>query len=194
MLLDHTLDDRKPQSRPVGLGGDEGREDTWQHLGWKAHARVLDLDQHPAVVAAASHRHGAGASHRLDGVLDEVEQDLVELIGIAMDSQVAVRADPDEVDFGLPGERPEERDRAIEDGGHRLHLVVDRLRPGEINETRHHDVESIHLGGGRQRQLPLLGGRHPTAGKQLRGGLQHRQRRAYLVRDVGGDLTEERQP
>src|SRR6185295_9193233 len=85
VLFDHALDDRESQSGPIDLGGEERRKHPRQHVHREPGTSILDADQHPAIVPTAGDGHGPGATHRLNGVLHEVQEDLVELVGAAED-------------------------------------------------------------------------------------------------------------
>src|SRR5262245_26337144 len=69
-----------------GLGRVEGLEDALERLRGDARAVVADLDPHALALPAARDPEGPAPSfERLDRILEQVEEDLVERPGVALD-------------------------------------------------------------------------------------------------------------
>src|SRR5512136_1165204 len=94
MVLDDALAHEQPETRPPLFAREEGLEHLLAVLGRHADAVVGDLDtdhvlallaNHVAVAAVvhpAAHGNGPFRRHRLGGVLEKIDQDLDDLIGI----------------------------------------------------------------------------------------------------------------
>ena len=73
------------------LGREERLERARDDLRRHARSGVGDLDHDPVALGAGAHREGARAVHRVDGVVDQVGPDLVELAGVGLDRRAGRR-------------------------------------------------------------------------------------------------------
>src|SRR3990172_779859 len=80
--LDDAVADRQTEARALAdpLGREEREEDLAQHLGGHATPRVLDVELHPTVLHARAQGDATVPADGIAGVVDEVEQDLLELV------------------------------------------------------------------------------------------------------------------
>ncbi len=147
MLLDYPVCDRQPEAcaplRP--LGGEEGVEDLLERLVVHALAVVPDLHDYLSVLGAGLHRDHASAvvGHRLPGVHQEVDQHLLDLLGVAgQDGYRGVELEPDVgvlVDLVLhqPG-------RGFDDRVH-VHGVDQEalVLPGEVSQPLDYSLDPL---------------------------------------------------
>src|SRR4051794_1014083 len=98
MRLDESFADVQTEARsgrrPSEVAPDELPEEAFDHLFGDAFALVRDLDDTPAIVETARHRHGAAVGVLLR-VLDEVRQHLRQLVRITHDFHGLVACDQD---------------------------------------------------------------------------------------------------
>src|SRR3989338_369136 len=89
VLLDDAVADGQAQAgAPAGgLGGEEGVVDLAQVLRGDADAGVADLDLDAAVVVAGADGELAALRHGVAGVDQQVQEDLLELAGVAADDR-----------------------------------------------------------------------------------------------------------
>ena len=73
----------------AGAAAVERLEEAAEVLRRDARAGVAERDREVAVVGRERDREAAALAHRLDGVLDEVEEDLLQLRGVAGDRREA---------------------------------------------------------------------------------------------------------
>src|SRR4029078_13099112 len=96
--VDDLPDDRQPEPRALWLGGEERAENPIHHFGRDPRAGVGDGDHHHrarrllrrgALFLAVDRDRGdldrAGAVHRLEGVGDEIGEDLPQLVRVPLD-------------------------------------------------------------------------------------------------------------
>src|SRR5215203_3059339 len=157
-----------------------------------ANARVLDAHgQGGCVLVYLDVDPGAGVGV-LDGVVHQVEEDLVELLHVA---DAPVLADVAEVDpdaeplgLGLHGLYGGPDDPA-QVGGTYLQLILPRVQLGERQEFLHHPADAPQFLV-RQLQCPMLQRVEPVAGafEQVHGALDSRQGGPELVGDVRDEV------
>ena len=90
MLPQYRFADAQPEAgaSPRPLGGIERIEDVRQHLGSDSRTVILERDRNGSFCRFQANPQGAtlaGLAHRLLGIQDEVEENLHELVGIAVD-------------------------------------------------------------------------------------------------------------
>ena len=75
----------QPQTGPLpdALGGEERLEDAGLHVGRNAGPVVANLDQHAVQLVASAHPQLTLSIHSVDGVVDEISPDLVQLASIS---------------------------------------------------------------------------------------------------------------
>src|SRR6266545_6668409 len=83
MLGDNVPADRQPKPGAGRLSRKEWLEKPVTDVRWNAHARVLNLDHGDAPAGQRADGQRAALRHRIDGVQDEVQEDLAKLIAVA---------------------------------------------------------------------------------------------------------------
>src|SRR5262245_23456274 len=104
VVADDAVADRQPQPRPLPhrLGGEERLEGVRQVLRADAAAVVLDLDHRPSLLAGPrADLHDAAGAARLGGVHQDVEENLVDLRRLTLDSRHVIEAGA-QLDLLLP--------------------------------------------------------------------------------------------
>ena len=194
MHLDESPGDREPQpgsaaraaARP--LHAVEAVEHPRQLLATDAGTVVGDRDRDrglrgpPARVIVPP---VGGVGHR---VAHEVQQRLHELVGLAGDPQVRPRFDA----YRPPPEPAAARRRLLEQGRDVERLVDARRRRLEAREREqvvHETAHARHLVGDEREFLVALGRVHVQVTHHLDVPGDHRERRAQLVRGVGGEAA-----
>src|SRR3954470_10988590 len=84
-LLDDAPGDVEPQTGVGLLRGEEGVEGTAGHHWCHSRTAVGDLDEEVLVVPPDRHPQGPHTVHGVQGVVDDVRPDLVELPGVGLD-------------------------------------------------------------------------------------------------------------
>ena len=196
MLEDDLLGDGKAEARALGLRGHEELEDV-QPLG-EAGTGVPDRDRGVAVHEAALHLGRASPGHGFDRVLDEVDDDLLDLLGV--DAQVGngpSDARPSQDDARGPGLGPQEAHDLVEERVDARGAVLDAVRPRELQEVADEVVEALDLLADDPQELLELSGearlqrRHPA----LEDGELERYRVQgipHLVGEAGGEGADHR--
>ena len=85
MVLEDAVRDREPEAGTLAdlLRAEEGVEDAALDLRRDPEALVGDLELDPAVgLVAEGQADRAAAGHRVDGVAEQVEQNLFQLVGV----------------------------------------------------------------------------------------------------------------
>ena len=88
MLLDDVEHDGQAEPGPLVLRREERLEDLVRGLAGHARAGVRDADPDRGVLLVGADRQFAGSRHRVDGVGEEVEEDLLELLGVDADDDL----------------------------------------------------------------------------------------------------------
>jgi hypothetical protein len=89
--LDEALDEREPEAQPAVRARrrhvrlPEALEDVRQEFGRDALALVFHLDARRAVLPADAHAHAPALARELDGVVQEVPEDLHQTRAVAVD-------------------------------------------------------------------------------------------------------------
>ena len=93
VALDDPVREREAEPRPDAdrLGGEEGIEDAGLHLGRDAGAVVVELEADAVVAAAGLDADLALAVDRVAGVHQQIQEDLIQLAGIAAHARQIVR-------------------------------------------------------------------------------------------------------
>src|SRR5512143_183398 len=199
--LHDALADREPEAGPLLLRRVERDEDALAGVLGDARAGVAepDLDDVGAaralapegeLVARDARRDGEApaAGHRLEGVEREVQEDLLQLLGVGLH----VRHPLGEVEVDLHvrrGEALEEPERLLEDVVHRGGRERGLERAGVVEELGDDAVQPVHLLDHDLDELAVLGG-------ELRGievldrALDGGEGGADLVGEAGGHLAE----
>jgi len=83
--LHNPLDDRDSQPITARLGSEEPRSQLCQHLGWNRKATVMNANADMVRLLSSIIALGDGVArfHRLAGSANQVDKDLLELVGIA---------------------------------------------------------------------------------------------------------------
>ena len=86
MLFDNILHHRQPQPGAVRFGGEIGGEDGLQLFGSHPFTAICDDDFHPLTVSfACRYANDAVTANRLHRVQVQVQQHLVQAVGIGVD-------------------------------------------------------------------------------------------------------------
>ena len=192
MALDDAVDDGEPQAVARGLGGLERLEEAVELLFGDARARVLEGDRHVAIVGAEVDFESAAVLHGLHGVLDDVEEDLLHLLGVGHDGGQGpgmAHGDVDAVllDVGLHGAEGILQDLQHVAGGEFGLARAQRAQELRENEVEPGDLvarDGDELGDG---LAPGLGKRMQFALEELEVDAQRVEQVADLVRDAGGE-------
>ena len=156
-----------------------------------ADTAVLDLDHDRAIVPTDAHVDGAAVAVILDGIVEQIVEDFVELVGIGPRGE---RRRFVELERQSPRfrQRPDKRRADLRYFGHFDILALDAIdagiKPGQgqepFDELVHQPAAAAAFleGGTVLFRRALLAQRHVGRGEQ------GRQRRAQLVRDIGGGL------
>ena len=154
-----------------------------------AGALVEDLDHDAAVVAAGAHLDGAAARGVAHRVLEQVGDDLVHALGVAVGGEVAGLDVHRDRDGGLVqlllAHRVLEQRLDAELGALERHRA--RLEPGQVEELLHEPAEPLDLGEHRAERLGI--GLGDAVDEVLEHRLQRGDRRAQLVRHVGDEVA-----
>ena len=86
-FLNDTPADKEPEAGAFSrtLGGKKGLEDSVEVFPWDAPAGIANRDSHLLLLAPKNDRDGPSWLGGMNGIGDEIDQDLSELIGIAID-------------------------------------------------------------------------------------------------------------
>ena len=89
VLLHNSLHSVQTESRPLSnsLGGEERFKDVRFYLGGNSGAVVANLHYHASILAISSHSKLALSAHRVDGIVDDVGPDLIELAAKRIDEE-----------------------------------------------------------------------------------------------------------
>ena len=187
--LDEAPRGRQPEAGAVGLGGEERLEQVRARLGGQPRPVVGHLEDRLA------RRHPDGDGHvlaRLDGVLDQVHEHALDLVGVAARGQRGGRADANggaplggEIGEQLAGAR---RDRG-EVGGRPLDARRAREREQRVDHVAQPRDLPHHLGA-QARDPGFVGG---ILGDQLDGHAQAVERVLELVGDRRRGLAHGRE-
>src|SRR5437016_4822497 len=106
VLLDDPLAQRQPEARPLAgwLGREERLEDLGLDVERNSGARIGDLEPNASALTVeaggeADPTGGGRTPHRLMRVRDEIDHDLVELMGVAPEDGQALREVEDDLDI-----------------------------------------------------------------------------------------------
>ena len=213
MQLDNFLAHGQPQSRPQsgGLGRKKRIEKLRQILRRDAAPGVLDLRQHHVVAVenlvagtrafavlaalelrlARPQRQRAAAFHRVDGVHQQVHEDLLNLVFLDGHARQVGRELRHEFDLLLVQFVPQQHERAFQHAVQILRLHVELMRRGKIQQPPRHLVGALdgvtHL---REHQRHVLIGGGRALGQVLHAHLQNGQRVLHLVRHAGGERAD----
>src|SRR5262249_591508 len=84
VLVDDTFDDHQPQTAAFtfALRGEERLENPWQNVPWNPRSVVANANCHLGALLRRFHRDLPPASERLDGVMNNVRPDLIQLVDV----------------------------------------------------------------------------------------------------------------
>ncbi len=203
--LDDPLADGEAEPGSLLLGRVERDEDALPGLGWDPGAGVAEVDLDAGVAEAglppagelvAGERgcdaEGPAPGHGLEGVERQVEEDLLQLLGVALHRRELGRHLQDDVDarWDLGGE---ELEGPLEDVAHvsRRHARLEGA--GVVEEGGHDAVQPVHLLDDDLEELPVLPW-EATGVEVLGGALDGGERVADLVGQAGRHLAQRREP
>src|SRR5713226_346844 len=202
MLADNLVADGKtqPRTRPDALGCKHGVEDVRKRFETHPHAGVGDLDGHLARFPVVGRRRKqadlqlASAGHRVHAVIDQVEEDLLQIAGVAIDGRTLFR--PLRLDLDLPelkrGGR--EQDGILQDATdvEPFDAQVELARPGEQLLDGPNDIVDLVFDDLKAPLGPGIPGLAP--GQQLHVARNRIEGRPNLVGQAGGQLPGHGQP
>ena len=199
MGLDDGAADGEPHAEAVGLGGEEGVEDFFFLIGGDADAAVEDADEELAggVELGAEDDFAepeGGIGHGLHGVANEIDEDLLNLDGIALDTGECGGGLDAEADAAGDGLFAEEEGSFPEEGGDVVAAAGEALAAEEGAEAVEGFAGAGAVGedalGGEESAVvvDLLAAEPTEAGVGV--GDDGGEGLADLVRDGGGDLAD----
>ena len=166
MLLDDAVADRQPQPGPLPdpLGGEERIEDLLQMIGLDAGAVVLDADPDTRGRPAgrdAQHALAVRLGHRLLGVDDDVQDDLLQLVRIGQGLRQVLREIGLHLDVAHAHLVGAQLERGLDDAVDRRHDALGLVLAGEGQEVLHDAGRPLGLvadalQGTRERRLLVL--------------------------------------
>jgi len=199
VVLDDPVRDGEAQSRARVLRGEEGCEDLLEVFLRNPRARVGDLDLHLLEGTGLAHgthlhAHAAALGRGLDGVLEQVQQHLLDLLGVQDDLRQPLRGVPVQRDLLLRRLVAHQEAHLFDDGPQ---ILVAKLRFGrarELEQLAEQARDALDLGGGDLEE----GGPELGVVQSLREELQERlhgdERVSDLVGEAGGERAQAREP
>ena len=170
----------------------EAVEDLLDVGGGDPHAGVLDGDLRPSLRRGEDDLHRAAGAVELHRVVHEVDDDLLQPATVGLDDELFRTLDRHRETEPLVTRRELGGDVAAERGDVERPLVelrragLDQREVGEILDQPRHPL-GVALDRAEE-PLARLGRPLRVLEQRQRGGLDRRQRRAQLVRDVGHEL------
>ncbi len=201
MLFHQVLDDGQPQAQAAmsAGGGSVALAEAFEHVGQEfgadAHAVVADGNFELAVRLAQAHRHGAVPFRELEGVAEQVPDDLLQPVGVGRhDAGLRVEVALD-ADLARVGGRLHGVDGGLGDRMRRQYLHFQPHLAGGDAAHVEQILDQLGLGAGVALdglQATLYVGQLAAAPPQHLGPAQDGcQRRAQLVRQGGQELVLE---
>ena len=89
---DDGLDHGEPEAGAIGFGGDEGVEDFGKEFLWNSFAGVGDSELEIVIISLNGESESAAVGHSISGILNEIDEDLAELVGVRLDGGAVVLA------------------------------------------------------------------------------------------------------
>src|SRR5438067_2937062 len=173
---------------------EETLEEALRQLGRKAGAVVLHHHPGGAREIVEGNAHVAAAGRELEGVGEQVDEDALHLLEVAVDEALLGVARVGELDVLAPGERLDLIDEVSQVGREVLLADLEAeprlLQLGEVEEVADH-LEQFHAAQEHALEGGLLGGAvlpHVTAEEHFQRGEDHREGGLELVGDVGEEL------
>ena len=182
-----------------GLGGEHGAEDLAQQLGGDALAGVVEVQLPPEAARRAllgglrRERHLAALGHGVHGVVHEVDEELLHLLAVHVQTAVRRGLGGHGDAVGRQGGRPEllqVLEEAIEAEG----LPVQLGTAGEVEEAAHDVAHALDLAADDPQALAGPFGQVLLGLQQLEVARHQVEGRAHLVGEGGGQLASHGQP